>query len=226
MDNENNPQEGGSQESQHHDDHSQQMEGVQQEGIQQQEGTPAIEQQQASAEYTLDLGEHWGGTDGLRGNIITRAQEAGLTSEQGSRFVASVIADMHAEESARIEASNKQLRADWGEHYESNVSETQKFITRMAESAGLQSDQVSALHSSDGLVLMNAIRQQFSEGKTQGGGNASAALSAKDQMRAMLHDPSNPYYEGLTNLNAPIEKRREAVSRYNSLSGYNVYPMP
>ncbi len=175
--------------------------------------------------YTLDLGEYWGGTDELRGHIHTRAQEAGITPEQGSRFVSSVIADMHAEESARLQAGAKQLRADWGESYTANVKATQDFILRAAKGAGLSPEQVAALNSREGFLLMNSIRQGL--GESRAASNASPSqTSSRDQARDMLHNPNNPHYEGLTNREAPIEQRRAAIRQYNSLMGRTVFIEP
>ncbi len=179
----------------------------------------------APADYALDLGEYWGGTDQLRGNINTRAQEAGITAEQGSRFVSSVIADMHAEEQARLAAGAQQLRADWGEQYNSNVKATQEFISRAAQGAGLSPQQVALLNSREGFLLMNSIRQGLGESRATSS-SSTTPPNSRDQARDMLHNPNNPYHEALTNLNAPLEKRREAVQRYNELMGMTIFPMP
>lgn len=174
--------------------------------------------------YTLDLGEHYAGSDELSTLINTQAQELGLPAAGTSKFLQTVLGEM-VESNKRQQSENATaLRKEWGRNFDTNLKETQNFIARMGKQAGIPPEALRMFNTRDGMVLARSIMGLTGE-RGSAASQKAPVLSGKDMARDMRTNPNNPYYEAIVNpQGVSREARIDAAKKYNQACGFPVYP--
>ena len=184
------------------------------------EDKPEEVKEEDGGEYTLDLGESFGGSDDVRSMITGHARELGLPADKAGAFVAAVCESLKAGAQEQRQSGYAELRKEWGRNFDANLQGTKRVLSDMLKAGVIKEDQVEEFKSPAVFRAMNYLRSRMGEQGTKGlrtGGDTSRATELKD----ILENPDNAMNKILMN---PMHPQYASTAKYvNGLAGMNLY---
>lgn len=184
------------------------------------EDKPEEVKEEDGGEYTLDLGESFGGSDDVRSMITGHARELGLPADKAGAFVAAVCESLKAGAQEQRQSGYAELRKEWGRNFDANLQGTKRVLGDMLKAGVIKADQVEEFKSPAVFRAMNYLRSRMGEQGTKGlrtGGDTSRATELKD----ILENPDNAMAKILMN---PLHPQYASTAKYvNGLAGMNLY---
>ena len=179
-----------------------------------------VQAETADADYTLDFGEAFGGTDAVRSMITQHAREAGISVAAGSKFVAAVCKSLKADAIEQGNAAYKALEDTWGADFNRNMRSTKGVLHGLLKEGVIGEAEVAGLMSPAVFKLVHHLHGRMGEGASVGTKQAAKEDAATEYNRIMS-DTKSHEFQVLMNPNHPEYK---AVSeRVNRLAGRRLF---
>ena len=180
----------------------------------------AEEAAEAEADYVLDFGEAFGGTDEVRAMITARAKEAGISAEAGSRFIAGVCEQLRADALRQAQAGYKALEDEWKGDFGVRMQRCKGVLHGLLKEGVVRQEDMPGLMNEAVFRLVDSLGARLGERGAVGTREAAAA-SARTKYEEIMGNPKSAEFQILMNPSHP--KYRETADYVNRLAGSRVF---
>ena len=186
-------------------------------------GDAEVKQEAAAAdeaEYVLEFGEHYTGSEETTARITAIAKEAGLDAKGFSAAMQGITQMLVEQQAAARSAAVDELKGVWKGDFDKNMKQVRGVLRSAFAGQELSAERKAALKSADVFKLVHHLAGKLGE-SSAALGKAAPAMSAAQEAEDMLNNPNNPLRNAL--LNISDKKHKHAAERYNKLIGVKVY---
>lgn len=186
-------------------------------------GDAEVKQEAAAAdeaEYVLEFGEHYTGSEETTARITAIAKEAGLDAKGFSTAMQGITQMLVEQQAAARSAAVDELKGVWKGDFDKNMKQVRGVLRSAFAGQELSAERKAALQSADVFKLVHHLAGKLGE-SSAALGKAAPAMSAAQEAEDMLENPNNPLRDAL--LNFSNKKHKYAVERYNKLVGVKVF---
>lgn len=172
------------------------------------------------AEYVLEFGEHYTGSEETTARITAIAKEAGLDAKGFSAAMQGITQMLVEQQAAARSAAVDELKGVWKGDFDKNMKQVRGVLRSAFAGQELSAERKAALQSADVFKLVHHLAGKLGE-SSAALGKAAPAMSAAQEAEDMLKNPNNPLRDAL--LNISDKNHKYAAERYNKLIGVKVF---
>lgn len=180
----------------------------------------AKEAEQAEADYVLDFGEAFGGTDEVRAMITARAKESGISAEAGSRFIAGVCEQLRQDALRQAQDGYKALEDEWKGDFGVRMQRCKSVLHGLLKEGVVKQEDMAGLMNQAVFRIVDSLGARLGERGAVGTREAAAA-NARTKYDEIMGNPKSAEFQILMNPSHP--KYRETADYVNRLAGSRVF---
>lgn len=187
------------------------------------EGSPAPDTEddaEPEAEYVLEFGKYYSGSDETTARITAIAKESGLDAKGFSKALQGITEYLVEQKEQVRSAGLEELKSAWKGDFDKNMKQVRGVLRGAFSGQELSADRKAALQSADVFKLVHYLASRGGE-QSAAVGRSAPAMSPKQMADDMLNNPDNPLREAL--LNPSHAKHKYAAEKYNKLFGVRVF---
>lgn len=172
-----------------------------------------------SADYSIDFGANYKGTDAERNFLTSTAHKHNIPAEAASHFFQDTIDYYQAQIKQHNDTELAALQSLWGAEFDKRMGRAAEELDTFCRNLGISQEQAATYMSPEAFFLVDYFVSKLSESRAVGTNSASLPPTGEAAFNALLSDPT--ISEVLSNPNHP--RYNEVANKVNRAAGHVLY---